>query len=147
MGLEIINLFKRGISKLQFSLIFLSFLLITFTSVFATLQSDQIFIDSNSQTVTSQLIIHSRSNHEVVSETKNNINVTWFPVFIGLVDKEYNLTIQNLENIERSIDISGFFKAITGGVDNILPGSIKLSYLTICNPFLQMLFQSNCQIL
>ena len=49
---------------------------------------------------------------------------------MGLVDKEYNLTIQNLENRERSLDIDAFFKAITGGLDNIVSGSIKLSYLT-----------------
>ncbi len=67
---------------------------------------------------------------KAVSEIKNRINVTWYPIYIGLVDKEYNITIQNLENQQKSVDVGAFFKAVTKDIDTILPGSIQLSYLT-----------------
>ena len=69
-------------------------------------------------------------NMAVVSETKNNIKVTWFPVSVWAIDKEYNITIENLENNSREPDIDVFFNSISGGIDNLIIGSIKLSYLT-----------------
>lgn len=69
-------------------------------------------------------------NMRVVSENKNGLIVSWFPTKVGLVDKEYNINIQNLENKQKNVDIDVFFKAITKDIDTILSGSAQLSYLT-----------------
>ncbi len=123
-------IFKRGISKLQLSFILLIILLITFTGVFAALQSDQISINFNSQTATSQSIMHTKNNYEVVSENKNGFNVSWFPKRVGLVDKEYLITIKNLESRQRNVNLGAFFKALTKDIGTILPDSVQLYYLT-----------------
>lgn len=106
-------MFKRGITKISISLIFIILLLLIVTNSFAT-KENQSEID----------------NMKVVSETKNNIKVTWYPVQVGLIDKEYNITIENLENKQRELDLDAFFNAISGGIDTLVTDSIKLVYLT-----------------
>lgn len=120
---------KSGVTKLSISLIFILALLLMIASSLANTGDV-----SNAESATLQTKnIYSTSsvdNMKVVSETKNNLNVTWFPVFVGLTDKEYNITIMNLGNKERSVSIDAFFKALTAGVDIVVPGSIQLSYFT-----------------
>lgn len=82
---------------------------------------------SNQANLTTPSLIN---NMNMVSETKINLNVTWYPVLVQLVDKEYNITVQNLESKQRNLNVGAFFKALTKDIDTIVPGSVQLSYIT-----------------
>src|SRR3989344_8378297 len=73
-GIIKLILFKRGISKIQLSLILLSFLLITFTSAFADLSTN---------------IDITKANMHVTSVTFNKLNISWYPVKVDLIYKVY----------------------------------------------------------
>lgn len=131
-GYSKLLLTKRGITKLSLSFIFFITLLLMISSSIAVISEDNRISDAE-LTISQSKNIYSTSsvdNMKVVSETKNNIQVIWQPVSVGLVDKEYNMTIKNLENKQKELDVDAFFSAISEGIDTLVSGSIKLSYLT-----------------
>src|SRR3989344_3609403 len=103
-GIIKLILFKRGISKIQLSLIFLSFLLITFTSAFADL---------------SPKIDITKANMHVTSVTFNKLNISWYPVKVDLVDKVYNISVQNLDTKAVQRTLYAFYSNLTGGFSSI----------------------------
>ena len=103
-GIIKLILFKRGISKIQLSLILLSFLLITFTSAFADLSTN---------------IDVTKANMHVTSVTFNKLNISWYPVKVDLVDKVYNISVQNLDTKAVQKTLYAFYSNLTGGFSSI----------------------------